>query len=311
MVISQAVNKENDENAPSAGLHSYLIQAFIQTVGFKRVPKTFAMPVASLPNNSSGAIDAALKPSKPPNQSNWSMSAFYRPEWKQNSMGRIENDHHDGPRNDRHAIQKQDPSITSFTTGMVAGLSLRNGLMIESGLSIFDQTSAKGRQMVRPHKDSIGGYRLRFDFAEGYSNIKLKNGNTPSAGDSVTITGATTHIRYLGIPLQVSYPLRFGKFYAIPMAGVTYQMLISGKLEAQVQQGQDTHRFSESNIGGLKNSFLTGQAGLNFEYRLTPALRLQVNPTYRFSVSPVNKGAAVQYFPAAWGVGLGFRWTLR
>jgi len=113
------------------------------------------------------------------------------------------------------------------------------------------------------------------------------------------------------VPLQVSYAFKLGKFFAVPSAGVTYQWLTTGKMDAQVQQGTDKHQFSENKISGLKNSFLSGQAGISLEYRISPALRFQLAPTYRFSVNPVNKGAAVQYYPAAWGVGLGLRWTMR
>lgn len=299
------------ENTPSNEFHYYSKQLMLESGAVKKVPMVFATPATPARNASSEALNAALKPAKLPHHLAWTISGFYRPEWQQKQMGRLKNDRHDGPRNDRQAIRRQEPNIASFTTGLVAGVQLGNGLIIESGLSMFDQTSTKGRQLVKPRPDSGGAFKLRFDFAEGYTNIKLKNGNPPGANDSVIITSATTTIRYVGVPLQVSYPFKFGKFFAVPSAGITYQWLTKGKLEAQVQQGSDKHHFSENNISGLKNSFISGQAGLSLEYRLSPALRLQMAPTYRFSVNPVNKGAAVQYYPAAWGAGLGLRWTMR
>jgi len=310
VLIETALNTLS-ENIVSNEFHYYSKQFLLTSGAVKKVPMAFATPAIPAPNAGTEGLQSALKPAKLPNHVNWSLSGFYRPEWQQKQMGRLENDRHDGPRNDRQAIRRQEPNITSFTTGLVAGVQLGNGLIIESGLSMFDQTSTKGRQLVQPRPDSGGAYKLRFDFAEGYTNIKLKNGNPPGANDSVIITSATTTIRYVGVPLQVSYPFKLGKFFAVPSAGITYQWLTTGKLDAQVQQGTDKHQFSENKISGLKNSFLSGQAGISLEYRISPALRFQLAPTYRFSVNPVNKGAAVQYYPAAWGVGLGLRWTMR
>jgi hypothetical protein len=311
MVFTEAGYRENTEKIENTGRHSWMIQPLMQSVGVKRVPKTYAIPGANLSTAATGGTHATVKALKHPHHLSWSVGAFYRPEWQQSNMGRLENDRHDGPRNDRHAIRDQKPNISSYTTGLVTGLQFGNGLIIESGLSMFGQTSTQGKQLVRPRSDSGGGYKLRFDFAEGFTNIKLKNNIPPGPNDSVTITNATSTIRYIGIPLAVSYPFKFGKFYAIPSVGMTFQWLTSGKLEAQVQQGPNKHQFTENNINGLRNNFLSGQTGINLEYRITPGIRLQVAPTYRFSVSPVNKGAAVQYFPAAWGLGMGFRWILK
>lgn len=311
IILNEAALNTLPENTPSNEFHYYSKQLLLQSRAVKKVPLVFATPATPGRNAGTEALIAALKPAKLPHHLTWSVNGYYRPEWQQKQMGRLENDRHDGPRNDRQAIRRQEPNINSFTTGLVAGVQLGNGLIIESGISMFDQTSTNGRQLVRPRPDSGGAYKLRFDFAEGYTHIKLKNGNPPGANDSVIITSATTTIRYVGVPLQVSYPFKFGKFFALPSAGITYQWLTTGKLDAQVQQGTDKHQFSENKISGLKNSFLSGQAGISLEYRISPALRFQLAPTYRFALNPVNKGAAVQYYPAAWGVGLGIRWTMR
>ncbi len=239
-----------------------------------------------------------------------SLQAYYRPEWQQKQLGRLENDRHDGNRNDRHAIRQQQLKVHSFTTGMLAGLQFSNGMMIQSGFSYFSQTSEKGKQVLRPRPDSLGRYQLRLDCAEGFTSIKLKNGNPPTPADSVLVTGATTKIAYIGLPLQISYPFRFGKFYAIPNAGLTFQWLLSGNVKADLVENSEKRTITENSIGGLKNSFLSGNAALQLEYKMSRSLHLTVTPAYRFSFSPVNQHASVQSFPAALGVGFGFRWIM-
>jgi hypothetical protein len=117
-----------------------------------------------------------------------------------------------------------------------------------------------------PHQDSV-------EFSTINNNLKKAKGNNV--------------ISYVEIPLTASYYFGKGKFRYGVMAGVSAGMLVYSKGYYLNAEGNDVYDINERKT--FRKMIYNGQAGLDLQYCLSPALHFVLRPQYRFNLNSIVK----------------------
>jgi hypothetical protein len=147
--------------------------------------------------------------------------------------------------------------------------------------------------------DADGKVKYRFDCSSGYTYISLKSGTaaTPVVGDSVVAAASTNTLKYIGVPLALTYTVNLGKFNIVPTFGTVANFLAKQQIETEITQPGSSEKQTINSIQGLKSSYFNLFSGISFEYNLNKRVAFSVIPSGNFALTAINKNAAVKSYP--------------
>lgn len=244
--------------------------------------------------------DAKLKNSiRMPKPFHWSVTPFASTQF---SFNRMEDDHHDPgpqPRNNREQIKKEEQHHSASSVGVLVDISLSRKWGLQSGITYINQATTMEPKKIFAKMDTDGRVKYRFDCSSGYTYISLKTGTaaTPVVGDSVTAAASTNTLKYIGIPLVLTYSVNLGKFSIVPSFGTVANFLVKQQIETEITQPGSSEKQTINSIQGLKSSYFNAYSGIAFEYNLNKRVAFNVIPAGNFALSAINKDAAVKSFP--------------
>lgn len=213
------------------------------------------------------------------------------------------------PGRDNHKEQYKDDeqTQTAYTAGLAAEIPLSKKWSIQSGISYTQKNIRIEPKKIYARADKDGKVKYVFDCSSGYSYISAKTGATPVAGDSIAATSSKNTLGYIGVPLSVNYKFSLGKFSILPSFGTVLNFLAKQKIETALVQGTAKEPQTISKIEGLKSSYFTATTGVAFEYNVNKRVAVNIMPSGNFALTSINKDAAVQSYPNAFGVAGGLK----
>lgn len=218
------------------------------------------------------------------------------------SFNRIEDDHHDPgpqPRNNREQIKKEEQHHSASSFGVLVDIPLGKKWGLQSGISYVSQATTMEPKKIFAKMDTDGKVKYRFDCSSGYTYISLKTGTaaTPVVGDSVVAAASTNTLKYIGVPLALTYTVSLGKFNMVPTFGTVANFLAKQQIETEITQPGSSEKQTINSIKGLKSTYFNLFSGISFEYNLNKKIAFSVIPSGNFALSSINKDAAVKSYP--------------
>ena len=204
-------------------------------------------------------------------------------------------------------IEKGEHHEFSSTTGLLFDYRLSKHFALHTGLIFSNINITVNPKTIYAQPDNNGNIKYRLNISSGYGYLVPSFQNSPALGDSLYISAATHKLRYIGIPIAVKYTITKGKFSFEIIGGIVANHLTRGKLETEIQRGNNSEIDILNNIQGLKSNYFSGMAGIGTEYKLTKKLSVTLMPTARFALNPINKGGVVKTYPNSVGLAGGVR----
>jgi Outer membrane protein beta-barrel domain len=150
-----------------------------------------------------------------------------------------------------------------------------------------------------------GDIAYKFITSSGYAYIKLGIGQPPAVGDSITTSDAKHLLKHISVPLSVKYKMGKNKLTVSPTAGVEANFITSAKVEVGVDLASNREIVAVNKLNGIKTFYWSGIAGAEASYQLNKKLSVNIQPVFRFALSPITKENVVETFPYSFGIRAG------
>ena len=257
----------------------------------KKIPSLVAPSAASVKKKQSQA-------------GRFSITGFFSPD---RASYRLENDEFNTQPLNANQIKQTENHEFSSTSGIWVDYRLNDRWSLQSGLTFSNTNISIEPQTLYAQPDNTGNIKYRVNLSSGYGYILPTFQNNPAIGDSIYASAAEHKLRYVGIPLAAKYSLTKGKLSVEIMAGTGINFLTKGKFETEIQRGSNNEIDVIDNIQGLKSIYINGLAGLGIDLKLTKNISLNMMPTIKFALTPINKAAVVKTYPNSFGVAGGIK----
>ncbi len=140
----------------------------------------------------------------------------------------------------------------------------------------------------------------------GNRNVALFNNalDLSSSPDAENIL-VTQNFDYLEIPLTVRYKVIDKRLGVNLISGLSTNWLIGNSV--MINAGGDKEQIGETN--GIKNLNYSGLLGIGFDYRLFSRVKMNMEPTFKYFLDPVNPENAINTHPYSFGIYTGFTYS--
>ena len=230
------------------------------------------------------------------------INPFFSPDF---AFYSLRNDQPHGRGDDRHDIKKDEKHQFSYSTGILAEYKLTSHLSVQSGISFSKTTINSNSKNIFAERDNSGNIKYRINGSCGYAYILPHTTPPPALGDSIRTANTINELAYIKIPASLKYNLITGKFILSAVGGLGLNILTKGSLNTAVEYGNTKETQYVNNVEGLKNSYLDGLAGLEFQYAFSNRISLNIAPIVRVALTPITQGAAVKTYSNSLGISSG------
>ncbi len=214
------------------------------------------------------------------------------------------------PPDNRSKIKDEEHRTGSFSAGILIDYALKNNFSIQSGISIVNKSSETDPKKVFAEMDNDGTIKYKYNCAFGSSFINPKIGTAIVIGDSATATATSNKLMYVGIPVNLSYHLKKGRFQISPIIGTTINFLVKQGISTGITDAAGSQKQHSTNINGVKSMYINTNVGIDFSYSLNHKVALTVMPSTALALSAVNKNSTVKSFPNTFGIRAGLKINL-
>jgi|GEM_PF-1167272 len=229
---------------------------------------------------------------KPAFKSSFSMMPFVS---LNHSFTTLENDDlRARPGSDKKVAERDEKQSTSYTAGILVNYSISRSLLLQSGLVFTSAKTIISPKMIYARPDNNGHTRYEFNCASGYAYINPKTGTQPAVGDSILVTGSSSTLTYIGVPLSINYVWQRGRFLLKPGIGISVNFLTSGKSVTALANAGDQKEISA--IAGLKSAYADASIGFGTELMLNRKISIGFRPLLRMALTSINKDTPVKTY---------------
>ena len=258
------------------------------------------------PNSGLPYYDAALAKQSRKFSPALTASVFYSPDFSSNHTKP------DKPRfreDEKNEIKRNEENKSSSTTGLLLQYGLTKHLSIESGITLSKITTGFKPKTIFARPDDNGKVTFRFTCAAGTSNVSVKSAAHPLPGDSIRVSNSSNKLEYIGIPINLRYTFKYGKFAFQPGVGLSAFFLTNSNIETNIATNNGYEKAITRGIKGLKKNYINGLLSLKASYGISKNVSLDFMPQARFGLSPINKKSPVKtnYHSLGLGMGLSFK----
>ncbi|MFP4470258.1 MAG: outer membrane beta-barrel protein [Bacteroidales bacterium] len=124
-------------------------------------------------------------------------------------------------------------------------------------------------------------------------------------GDYIVNASMVQNLDYLEVPLILKYKMLNKKFTINVMGGLSPGILVNNRSYFDVE-GEKVQTGTTENINPvIYNSLL----GVGLEYAISKKVSINMEPTFKYSLSPVNSGSGLRYQPysLSWFTGISYK----
>jgi hypothetical protein len=204
-----------------------------------------------------------------------------------------------------NVIRHREVHEPSFSGGLLATRQFTDHWGLQSGLVYTSTQIGISPQKMYALQLPGGDVAYKFITSSGYAYIKLNNGQLPAVGDSITTSDAKHLLKHISIPLTLKYKIGKNKLSVSPSAGIEANFITSAKVEVGVDFASNREVVTLNKLKGIKSFYWSAVTGVEASYQVSKKLSVNVQPVYRFALSPITKNNVVETFPRSFGIRAG------
>ena len=206
---------------------------------------------------------------------------------------------------DGEEIEKRERTMFSATLGFFINYSLNRHWLLQSGLAYSWSSSNIDSFATYAKRGDNGTVQFRLNTVSGYSYLNSPSSAPPEIGDSVHTNGTHSHLRYISIPLIVSYRIPMKRFSAIVGAGATFNVLSSAVVETDIYDANFSKHEAWIPLNGLKKTNFGLIVKAELSYQVEKRWSINLMSSFKNTLGPINLNSSISAYPYNFGVGLG------
>jgi Outer membrane protein beta-barrel domain len=208
-----------------------------------------------------------------------------------------------GPNGKEMDVQQRN--AFSASAGVYFNFKVNKKWVIQSGVSYSWANSYIDSSKSYAVKDYNGDIQFKLNTSTGYGYLKPSSVIPPNVGDSILTAKTYSKLHYLTIPLILSYNISMKRFSLLVGGGVTLNIKTSGTLETRTYGPGYPEKEYNVNILGLKKTNFGMILKADLEYQVNSRFGIDLIPSFKNTLGPINLPGALSAFPYNFGIGLG------
>jgi hypothetical protein len=241
-----------------------------------------------------------VKPERKSTLNKLSITAFFSQEFAGYNLS-----DNDASAADGREIEKRERNAFTASLGFYLNYQINRKWVIQSGLSYSWSTSNIDSAKSYAVKDNSGNVQFKMNTISGYGYLQYPPAIPPTVGDSVLTDKAYSRIHYLTLPVVVSYRIPLKRFTLLMGLGVSLNLLTSATLETKIYGPNIMEQETVVPIKGLRSLNYGIILKADLEYHISNRLGVNVIPSFKNSLNPINIHSALSAYPYNFGIGAG------
>jgi hypothetical protein len=224
------------------------------------------------------------------------------------------------------SIHSSEKPAVSYSGGFAVSYKINNRFSVQTGLYY----ASNGQRI--DGISSFAGFG-RYYYTKGSSNFEVKTSSGPVLTsnpdvflvDNTAINRVQTaytidvfdpnkasldyisstiiqNFNYLEMPLVLKYKIVDKMLDINIIGGISYDILLNNSVYARTENG----KFEVGKTQGLSNLNLSSSLGMGMEYSLSRKISLNLEPTFRYFLNPLNEMSNPALHPYSFGIFSGF-----
>jgi hypothetical protein len=244
--------------------------------------------------------DMLVKPVNKSSLNKLSITTFFSQEFAGYSLA-----DDDATAADGREIEKRERNAFSASMGVYLNYGIHRKWVVQTGLSYSWSTSNIDSAKSFAVLDNSGNVQFKLNTIAGYGYLQYPPTLPTSVGDSVLTDKAMSRIHYLTLPVLLSYRIPLKRFTLLVGAGVSFNLLTSATLETKIYGPNLREQETVIPIKGIKNLNYGIILKADLEYHINNRLGVNIIPSFKNSISPINIHSALSAYPYNFGIGAG------
>jgi hypothetical protein len=204
-----------------------------------------------------------------------------------------------------NSIKHREVHEPSFSGGILATRQFTEHWGLQSGIVYTSTQIGISPQKMYALQLPGGDVAYKFITSSGYAYIKLNNGQPPAAGDSITTSDAKHLLKHISIPLSLKYGMGKNKLTVSPSFGIEANFITSAKVEVGIDFTSNREIVTVNKLNGIKSFYWSVVSGVEASYQVSKKMSVNVQPVFRYALSPITKNNVVETFPYSFGIRAG------
>ena len=230
----------------------------------------------------------------------WSITTFFSQEFAGYNLS-----DNDATVADGREIEKRERNAFSASMGVYLNYGINRKWVVQTGLSYSWSTSNIDSAKSYAVLDNSGNVQFKLNTITGYGYLQYPPTIPTSLGDSVLTDKALSRIHYLTLPVLLSYRVPLKRFTLLVGAGVSFNLLTSATLETKIYGPNLKEQETVIPIKGIRNLNYGIILKADLEYHINNRVGVNVIPSFKNSISPINIHSALSAYPYNFGIGAG------
>ncbi|MCD4734558.1 MAG: outer membrane beta-barrel protein, partial [Bacteroidales bacterium] len=258
-------------------------------------------------------FDPIPVPEKASNKPAWAIGAEFAPVYSYRTL--------DGPNNgttvdgyDKDALNNNEDGMLAYSGGMNVNYKVSKKLAIQSGVYYSRMGITNNNPLV--YKDNGNEYKLfsisssTGDFNSHISSLPREVVSLPNDKDSTGIPGLDgakleQSFEYIEVPLKIRLIL-IDKKFGLNMSGSLLPGFLVGNNNVLEVNNE---RISLGQADNLNKVIYSSAFSVGLEYGISSRFRINLEPTLKYSLTPINKDSDYNYnaYSIGWMTGILYR----
>jgi Outer membrane protein beta-barrel domain len=207
-------------------------------------------------------------------------------------------------------IEQRERNIFSASVGVYINYKLHKNWILQTGLSYSWSSTNIDSSICYAVNDNDGHVQFKLNTISGYGYLQPSSALQPNIGDSLLAGKAYSQLHYLTIPLVLSYNIPLKKFSLLVGGGVSFNLLTSASIETKTYGTGYPEKEYAVNMMGLKKTNYGILVKADLQYHVNNNIGIDLIPSFRNTLSPINLRTAVSAYPYNFGIGIGLTYHL-
>jgi hypothetical protein len=205
---------------------------------------------------------------------------------------------------DRSSIKNRERHLISYSYGWSVGYFISRKIILQTGVNYSSSIINIDPTEVYAVSDNNGNIKYRYNTSSGYGFLSPRFGSTPALGDSLPTESAFHNLRFINIPLVMSYHLVDHRFSFNPGIGISLNYLAKATIQTEINNGGDHEKEIITSLNGLKKISLSLLFQPEVQYNVSKNWTFGLCPYFNYSIAPINKNHIVKTYPYTLGLAL-------
>ena len=244
--------------------------------------------------------DYDLKPAGSKNK--WSVGAQFAPTYSYREISANYGTNLAGNQQDVENLNNIEEGLLSYAGGVDVGYNFSGNWSVQSGVyfSRIGQANndaltfkqSKNEFLLYSISTSTGNINVAFDRVP--ENVKKINAPKDSIGaGNIADVKVIQNFDLFEVPLLIRYKFLNRKFSMNLTGGLSPAYLLANNTYLELQD----NKYDVGDAGNLNSMIVNTSLGMGFEYSFTRKFSVNFEPTFKYSLNPINNGSNIDYHP--------------